>query len=155
MIRFCNANDEVEWIRLNREFMAEEIHDLSFWNEIEKTSDVLFAATFRNALENPDHIKLLLVENEEGDAIGYANLMVLFSVWSHGQALEIDDLYIVPAERAKGIGSDTIKFCENYAKGNGFKRFQFKAEENNKGANHLYKRLGYVSEKMDFYVKYL
>ena len=31
---------------------------------------------------------------EDGEVIGFANLMTIFSVWSEGYALVIDDLYI-------------------------------------------------------------
>lgn len=154
MIRFCNINDKSEWIRLNREFMKQEVQDWKFWNDVDKTSNELFSKTYEKALENPEIIKLLIIEDDEGNAIGFANLMVLFSIWSHGKALELDDIYIIPEKRGKGIGKNVIKYIEDYASVNGYMRFQFKAEEHNARANKLYKALGYESEKMNFYAKY-
>lgn len=154
MIRFCNINDKEQWIKLNKAFMKEEMNDSGFWNDVDKTDDEIFAKTFESALDHPEMIKLLIIEDEEGNAVGYANLMVIFSVWSHGKALELDDIYIIPEKRGRGIGKNALKYIEDYAAANEYMRFQFKAEENNFGANKLYKGLGYESEKMNFYVKY-
>ena len=91
--RLAAESDREIWIKLNREFMAEEIQDADLWNNTGETGDEQFAETFRWARASEDMIRLMLFE-EKGKVIGFANLLFIFSVWSHGMALIIDDLYI-------------------------------------------------------------
>ncbi len=91
----------------------------------------------------------------QGEIIGFANLMMIFSVWSQGKALIIDDLYIKSDYQGKGFGRQVMKELENYAREREYKRIQFQYEETNPGAKAFYEKLGYESEKMDFYVRYI
>src|SRR5699024_5824967 len=93
MLRKATTNDKTQWVRLNREFMEFEITDNNLWNQIDKAKDEELAEVFVEALENPEHITIFMIE-EDGEVIGFANLMTIFSVWSEGYALVIDDLYI-------------------------------------------------------------
>lgn len=153
-IRICNPEDKKEWISLNREFMSYEIKDTDFWNNTDSNSDERFALTFDEALQHPELITLLLIEKEK-TVIGFANLMNIFSVWSHGKALVLDDLYIKEEFRGNGVGRFVMQSIETYGRQHGCKRLQFQSEYTNPEANKFYDRLGYVSESMYFYVKYL
>lgn len=153
-ITVCNSHDKKEWILLNREFMAYEIQDAGFWNNTDSNSDERFALTFDEALQNPDLITLLMIKKEE-KVIGFANLMTIFSVWSHGKALILDDLYIKEEFRGDGNGRIAMHNIEQYGKEHGFKRLQFQSEYSNPEAHKFYSKLGYTSESMNFYVKYL
>lgn len=153
-IRICNSEDKKEWILLNREFMKYEIQDAQFWNNTEATSDEKFSLTFEEALQNPELITLLLIQKEQ-EVIGFANMMTIFSVWSHGKALILDDLYIKEPFRGIGIGRIVMQYIEQFGKEHGFKRLQFQSEHTNPEAHSFYSKLGYTSETMNFYVKYL
>ncbi len=54
-----------------------------------------------------------------------------------------------------GICRQVMKELENYAREREYKRIQFQYEETNPGAKAFYEKLGYESEKMDFYVRYI
>lgn len=153
-IRICKLEDKKEWISLNREFMSYEIKDTDFWNNTDSNSDERFALTFDEALQHPELITLLLIEKDQ-KVIGFANLMFIFSVWSHGKGLILDDLYIKEAFRGNGIGRFVMQFIENYGRESGCKRLQFQSEYTNPEAYKFYNQLGYVSESMYFYVKYI
>ena len=153
-IRMCNSQDEEVWIELNREFMRFEIQDDSPWNDTEKTPDHVFKHTFREALQNPELITLLMIE-EDGITIGFANLMTIYSVWAHGRALIIDDLFIKEEHQKKGYGRKTMEYIEAHAKMNNYKRLQFQSETTNPKAKQFYEALGYNATDMYFYVKYL
>ena len=143
--------DREIWIKLNREFMAEEIQDADLWNNTGETGDDQFTETFRQA---EDLIRLILFE-EDGRTIGFANLLIIFSVWSHGKALIIDDLYITKENRGKGFGRSALEQVEEYARQIGCKRLQFQSELTNPNAMEFYKAVGYTPADMKFYVKYL
>lgn len=152
--RLCKKEDCQTWIRLNRAFMAGEIQDDELWNGTDQVSDEQFAATFDEALEAEDLIRLLLFE-EDGEPVGFVNLMLIFSVWSHGLALVIDDLYLDEAVRGKGYGRMAMAFIEDFAKQCGCRRLQFQSELTNPGAMAFYQAVGYQPADMKFYVKYL
>ena len=153
-IRLCEAKDEKIWIALNKEFMRFEIADGSPWNETQNTPDNIFQNTFKEALRAPELITLFLVEEDE-TAIGFANLMTIYSVWSHGKALILDDLFIKKEYQGKGYGREAMRFIEDYAAKNHYKRLQFQSETTNPGAKNFYNALGYAATDMYFYVKYL
>ena len=151
--RLCDINDKVCWIDMNREFMAEEIQDDSLWNSTGQTDDEQFSHTFEEALESDDFISLLIFE-EDGVPIGFANLMTIYSVWAHGKALILDDLYLRPDVRGKGYGKQALGYIEQFAAERGYKRLQFQSEATNPNAMEFYVSQGYSPADMKFYVKY-
>ncbi|WP_312354998.1 GNAT family N-acetyltransferase [Aminipila sp.] len=154
IIRPCSINDKEAWIELNREFMAYEIQDADFWNNTASNSYDRFSLTFDEALNHQEWITLLILEQEH-QIMGFANLMTIYSVWSHGKALILDDLYIKQEARGKGIGRVMMEYIETLGKEKGYKRLQFQSEDSNPDAHRFYTKLGYASEAMKFYVKYL
>ena len=152
-IRLCRPGDEKDWIVLNREFMDFEIKEDSPWNDTEKTPDDVFKSTFNTALQNPGLITLLIFEEGE-TPVGFANLMTIFSVWAHGKALILDDLFIKKEHQGKGYGKQAMSFIETYARENGYKRLQFQSEATNPNAKEFYEALGFTAADMCFYVKH-
>lgn len=153
-IRFAKPEDECIWIALNREFMDFEIQGNSLWNDTEKTPEEVFQNTFHEALDCPEFVTLLIFE-EKGEPVGFANLMTIYSVWAHGKALVLDDLFIRKNFRGKGKGRLAMAYIERLAKEQGHKRLQFQSEASNPGARNFYEALRYQANDMYFYVKYL
>jgi len=151
--RLCNINDKDCWIAMNREFMAEEIQDDGLWNGTRQADDEQFSHTFEEALESDDLISLLIFE-EDGVPVGFANLMTIYSVWAHGKALILDDLYLRPDVRGKGYGKQALGYIEQFAAERGYKRLQFQSEATNPNAMEFYVSQGYSPADMKFYVKY-
>lgn len=151
--RLCDKNDKDCWIAMNREFMAEEIQDDSLWNSTGQADDEQFLHTFEEALESDDLISLLIFE-EDGVPVGFANLMTIYSVWAHGKALILDDLYLRPDVRGKGYGKQALRYIEKFAAERGYKRLQFQSEATNPNAMEFYVSQGYSPADMKFYVKY-
>ena len=149
----CDINDKDCWIAMNREFMAEEIQDDSLWNSTGQADDEQFLHTFEEALESDDLISLLIFE-EDGVPVGFANLMTIYSVWAHGKALILDDLYLRPDVRGKGYGKQALGYIEQFAEERGYKRLQFQSEATNPNAMEFYVSQGYSPADMKFYVKY-
>lgn len=154
MLRIAEEKDKRSWIKLNREFMEFEIQDDNLWNHIDKAKDEDLAEVFDEALNKPEHITIFMIE-DEGETVGFTNLMTIFSVWAEGFALIIDDLYISSAYQGKGLGRKTMEEIENYARRKGYRRLQFQSEETNPGAKAFYTKLGYKPSDMSFYVRYL
>ncbi|MGB5824385.1 MAG: GNAT family N-acetyltransferase [Proteocatella sp.] len=153
-IRLCMLEDHEKWIQLNRKFMDFEQTDEVFWNNADVISDIEFCNIFNMALDSPEHITLMMIE-EDGEPIGFLNLLSVFSVWAHGKALVLDDLFIEEEYRGRGIGRSVLKYLEEYTLQNGYKRLQFSSEFSNPSAHSFYTSLGYKNNDMHFYTKYM
>lgn len=151
--RLCNINDSECWIDMNREFMSEEIQDDDLWNGTGKVDDAKFSHTFTEALMSEELICLMVFE-DDGSPVGFANLMTIYSVWAHGKALILDDLYLKPEVRGKGYGKQALRYIEQFAAERGYKRLQFQSEATNPNAMEFYVSQGYSPADMKFYVKY-
>lgn len=152
--RICDKRDCSVWVELNRAFMREEINDNEFWNEADKLTLNEFRDLFMEGLEkNSDHVKFLLFEEDE-EPIGFANLMISFSVWSHGKVMIIDDFYFRPGDRGRGNGRSAMAKIEEYARELGCKRVQLHAEKANPDAIEFYKAIGYMMADVKLCVKY-
>lgn len=151
--RLCDINDKDCWIAMNREFMAEEIQDDGLWNSTGQADDEKFSNTFIEALDSDELISLMIFE-EDGVPVGFANLMTIYSVWAHGKAMILDDLYLKPSVRGKGYGKQALKYVEEFAAESGYKRLQFQSEATNPNAMEFYISQGYSPADMKFYVKY-
>ena len=152
--RLCTPDDGNIWIKLNRSFMAEEIQDAELWNDTGSAGEEQFEETFRKALDAEDMIGLMLFE-EDGEVVGFANVLTIFSVWTHGKALIIDDLYITEKNRGRGFGRRALELIEDYAREKECRRMQFQSELTNPDAMEFYKAVGYTPADMKFYLKYL
>ena len=151
--RICDISDFNIWLEMNKAFMDEEIEDADLWNGTNENSNDRFKETFEGALESKDLITLMIFE-EDGIPVGFANLMTIYSIWAHGKALILDDLYLKPEARGKGYGKRALKYIEEYAEKKKYKRIQFQSELTNPSAMEFYKALGYIPTGMKFYVKY-
>ena len=79
--RFCTEEDFPVWLELNRAFMEEEIQDNSLWNCVDQDETEKFYRTFCKARKENDFIRLFLFE-VDGQTIGFANVLIIFSVWA-------------------------------------------------------------------------
>ena len=151
--RLCNIKDREIWIAMNREFMAEEIQDDNLWNGTGQADDGRFSNTFMEAVGAEELIALMIFE-EDGVPADFANLMTIYSVWAHGKAMILDDLYLRPDVRGRGYGKKALEYIEQFAASRGCKRLQFQSETTNPNAMGFYVSQGYSPADMKFYVKY-
>ena len=134
--------------------MSEEINDNEFWNKADHISDEEFREVFLEGLKRRDQVRFIVFEQDE-EPIGFANLILFFSVWGHGQCMIIDDFYFKRGSRGQGNGRAGMEMIENYAKELGCKRLQLMSAPSNPGSKEFYKAIGYKPADMNFYIKYL
>lgn len=151
--RLCNADDFDVWKDLNLAFMQEEIQDEDLWNNPDTEDVDTWKKTFEEALQSEDMIRLVLFE-VDGVPVGFANIMIIYSVWTHGKAAVLDDLYLVPEIRGKSYGRQAMHFAEEIATKSNCKRLQFQSEGTNPNAKAFYQAIGFQPAEMNFYVKY-
>lgn len=106
-------------------------------------TDEKISATFDQWQRHSGHLKIDVFEANE-QLVGYA---ILFDFWYNeygGMVLNIDELYVVPPFRSKGVASMYIKKLITHSE---YKALSLEVLPRNKGAFSLYKRLGFEEKE--------
>jgi len=86
-------------------------------------------------------------ENTEAEnsavVVGFALYFTKYSTWE-GKALHLEDFYVTPTHRSKGIGTKLLKRLAKIAVDGGFARLTLECLEWNKSAIDYYKRFNAV-----------
>jgi len=144
--------------------------DISSFSEIEELHKMIFhfyaeydinhpisSETINNTIKHlktyPENGSIQCIYNQNNILVGYSILIKYWSNEYHGYILFIDELYIKPAHRDQGLGSNFIKLIET-----GSKDIQALALEvsplNNK-ASDLYEKIGFIKNKNSTLIKIL
>ncbi|QXM06533.1 GNAT family N-acetyltransferase [Crassaminicella indica] len=154
MIRLCQSKDEEVYVKLNLDFMKAVKEEHPYWDSLKMPSEEEMRRTFREAIASPEHIMIIVAEIDK-EVVGFANTWTVYSIWSRGKALTVDDLYVLPSYRRNGIGKKIMNYIIEYAENNDYKRVQLHAEIDNEKAHNLYRGLGFSQEEMLFFMKKL
>ncbi len=97
--------------------------------------------TVDRMIREQTHFNAFVLETPEKEIIGYAAYFFCYYTWS-GKALYMDDLYIRPAYRGKGLGTLLIQEIRNLAKETGCHKMRWQVSEWNESAIRFYTKLG-------------
>ncbi|MBP1642294.1 MAG: family N-acetyltransferase [Acidobacteria bacterium] len=95
-------------------------------------------------LETPELGRLALLHSEAGEPVGYLFLSFYFSLELGGPVALLDELFVEPAHRGRGLGSRVVGELVEVARGLGLRALQLESERTNARATALYQRLGFV-----------
>ncbi len=87
---------------------------------------------------------------EDDHPIGYALFFPIFSTFRAQTSLYIEDLYVVPEARGRGIGSLLMGYLANLALERGWNRLEWQVLDWNTPAIEFYRRLGAVPKESDW-----
>lgn len=87
--------------------------------------------------------------------VGYIILTVGFSFEFRGHDAFIDELYIVPTRRHRGLGRQAMAFVEQEAREMGVNAVHLEVDPGNDSALALYRRSGYVDHARFLMTKWL
>ncbi len=96
-------------------------------------------AQWRNLLERPDVIVLLA--ERDGAAVGYVSALRQLHLWTGGDVLNLDDLYVRPAHRDAGVGRQLMAALAALATPEQL-LIRWGMEVDNVDAQRFYRRLG-------------
>ncbi|MDX1932155.1 MAG: GNAT family N-acetyltransferase [Capsulimonadales bacterium] len=141
MIRPISPNDEAQWRVLwagyctfYKEDVAEEV-----------TSGLL------NRLFAPEGVvRGIVATDDEGYLLGFAHYVLHPHTWSERTLCYLEDLYVSPDARGKGVGKALIDHLIALGRENHWKRVYWHTEIDNETARRLYDRFG----PADPYVRY-
>jgi len=86
---------------------------------------------------------------------GYIVLTLGYSFEYHGQDAFVDELYVEPQYRRRGIGREAMKFVEAEARTIGVTALHLEVDQGNDPALELYRRSGYVDHDRHLMTKWL
>ncbi len=94
------------------------------------------------------HVLVLIAENEKNEVTGFSLFFKTFSTFKAKTNLFIEDLFVFPEFRSKGIGKMLLnRICE-YAKSLGAAKVEWYVNNANKGAINFYNSYG--AKQLDY-----
>ena len=139
MIRKLTQNDRQLYITMAKEFYHSDA-------VLHPVPDEYFEKTADEALASDAYAQIYILECD-GEPAGYGLTAKTFSQEAGGYVIWLEELYIRPSYRSRGLGSEFFACVENKYAGKAV-RFRLEVEEDNTRAIALYKRLGY--EVLDY-----
>jgi GNAT superfamily N-acetyltransferase len=93
--------------------------------------------------EEKEFFNCYVAENQDRKIVGYATYIFCYYTWV-GKSLYMDDLYVLPEYRGKGIGTLLIRKVMDYARETKCHRLRWQVSNWNAKAIVFYKSLGAV-----------
>ena len=86
----------------------------------------------------------------EGRVVGFAHCSFTNSTWLEKPDLYLEDLFVSPDFRRRGLGEFLIENCAIFAKASGARRLYWQTQRSNESAQKLYNRVASLSEYIIF-----
>lgn len=134
MVRKVKEADRELYLTLVKEFYSSEavLHPIPA---------EYMTATFEEMMRSGDYVRGYLLSAGEETA-GYALISLTFSQEAGGRVAWIEEIYIRPAFRGRGLGKEFFTYMEEHVESK-VKRMRLELEPDNRQAKKLYEALGY------------
>ena len=130
-------------LALHRDFFAEDGYAFR-----EKES----RANLARLLAEPGLGRVFVME-EGGRTVGYLVLTFGFSLEFGGRDGLVDELYVAPGHRGRGLGTRALEAAEAACREQGIRALHLVVERYKDGAQALYRRAGFVAHQRDVMTK--
>lgn len=97
----------------------------------------------------------LWVIDEAGALIGYLVLGLGFSLEFRGRDAFVDELYVVPSHRGRGLGKQALALAEATCRELGVRALHLEVERGNEEALGLYRKTGFVDHDRYLMTKWI
>jgi GNAT superfamily N-acetyltransferase len=136
-IRPATPADVPTMLRFVRELAAYEREP----DAVKATEPMLHAALF-----DPPPAAEALIAEHEGAPVGFAIFYATFSTWTGRRGLWLDDLYVTPEARGRGVGAALLARLAGIALDRGYARFEWWVLDWNTPAIDFYRAKGAVAQ---------
>lgn len=116
---------------------------LSAAEHTEPPSPSAFSRMWGRSFREGSTFRFAVAEAEPRRVVGCMSLHDLFSTWKGAPVVSLEDFFVLPEERNKGIGAGMLAFAERYAQELGAARVELHVQRDNERAQQLYQRTGY------------
>ena len=106
-------------------------------DEVIATEELLHAALF-----GPDAVATAIVAEHDGAPVGFALYFWTFSTWLGRRGIWLEDLYVQPDHRARGLGQELLTELARRCVEAGGGRLEWAVLDWNEPALGFYRRLG-------------
>ena len=83
----------------------------------------------------------------QGAVLGYVQARYRYSAWTSALEAELEDVFVVPEARRRGVGGRLVAFATARATARGCRAMGLNTNERNADALALYGRMGFRSER--------
>ena len=132
MIRKIKPRDKAEYIKMAEDFYSSP----AVLSPVPKSH---FEATFDELIDSSPFTEAYILECEN-EIAGYGLIARTDSQEAGGIVIWIEEIYVKPEFRSKGLGSEFIKYVKENIPA---KRYRLETEPDNIKAQELYKRHGF------------
>jgi GNAT superfamily N-acetyltransferase len=105
--------------------------------------------TWKRILD-PDSQIMCIVAEVDGQVCGFANCVVHENTWETQAVCYLEDLYVLPAARRRGVATAIIEWLRNAMRAEGWARLYWMTREDNLEARRVYDRFA----QTDGFVRY-
>ena len=138
MIRAAVAADVPTILRFVRELAAFEREP----DAVAATEPMLVEALFGDAPAAE-----AVIAEADGAPVGFAIFFHNFSTWTGRRGLYLEDLYVTPEARGRGVGGALLRYLARIAVERGCARFEWSVLDWNADAIAVYRAIGAVGMK--------
>jgi GNAT superfamily N-acetyltransferase len=130
VIRAALPGDEAVWRKLWQGYCA--FYDVRLTREVTDR-------TWKRILD-PDSAVMCIVAELDGQVYGFANCVVHENTWETQPVCYLEDLFVLPSARGRGIGKALIEWLRNAMRAEGWARLYWVTHADNAAARRLYDR---------------
>lgn len=115
-------------------------------------SDLQVARTFlQGHFDRKSSVIFLATDDREDKGLGFTQLYPLYSSVSARHTWVLNDLYVSPDARRQGVAKGLMDEARTFAKEDGALQLLLETASDNKDAQALYEKLGWVKEEGIFH----
>ncbi|WP_374454909.1 GNAT family N-acetyltransferase [Nocardioides sp.] len=111
--------------------------------ETETDDAPVLADRFARLLELPEIVAV--VAEDEGAAVGFALLSLRPAIWFDGPVAQLEELYVVPDLRDRGIGTQVLGLSRRIVREAGAPEMHINVDEVDVDTRRFYERHGFVN----------
>jgi GNAT superfamily N-acetyltransferase len=121
--------------------IANLVYELAVYEKLEQHAKAT-AEDFRRHLFGPRPVAEAIVAEVDGEPVGFALAFTTFSTFRGRPGLYLEDVYVRPEHRGKGIGKALLANVARLARARGFARLEWSVLKWNTPAIGFYRALG-------------
>lgn len=120
----------------------------------QESNEEQYAKFLKERIKNKE-AEIFMAIDDDGSGMGFTLLYPTFSSVSQARVFTLNDLYVDPDHRKKGVASALMTAAGDYAKMKGAVRLHLETEPSNTSAQALYEKESWVKEGNFFYYRSL